>query len=30
MPNHVINEVIFSDITADQRRIILANVLDAE
>ena len=30
MPNHVINEVIFTDITADQRRIILANVLDAE
>jgi hypothetical protein len=30
MPNHVINEIVFSDITAGQRAAILASVLNAE
>lgn len=30
MPNHVVNEIIFTDITADQRRDILSSVLDAD
>ena len=28
MPNHVINEIVFTNITADQRGDILANILD--
>ena len=30
MPNHVVNEVVFAGITAAQRDVILANVLNAE